>query len=240
MTSKLKKLILVLVLLVGSEAYAKKAESEWYVTLMVHSEDGLKDKHNVLGQMKESSDGFDRHDLVELRPFASPYLALNFFHPEWDKADAHFASDYHDLKYSNQDKWTFQVESDDLQRKMTLSWKQLTLINPKKTAKASQKMVEKLMNEMWLIDLKTQKVIKAYEEDTAQNYQFSMEEEEVRSFMWILGKEPSVQDIEMYEQSEKKRDSLQHPPSNKPVPKKSQNLLELQPPGHSKYPMTSK
>lgn len=238
MTSIFKKIILLvaLVLLSGCgepESASPQPDSEWYVKVMTYSEDGLKDTHNVLGQMQGSSDDFDRHDLVELRPFSESYMTLNFYHPEWDKDDAHYASDYHDLKYSSQDKWVFQVESNDLQRKMTLSWKEPTLIDPKKTAEMSQQMVEKLMKEMWFIDLKTQKVIKAFEQGIAQSYQFSMEGEEVRSFMWVLGVEPSVEDLNNYVQSEKEK-KVDLEPSVKSMPQKSQNLLELQPPGHSK------
>lgn len=86
---------------------------------------------------------------------------------------------------------------------------------------------------MWFIDLKTQKVIKAFEQGIAQSYQFSMEGEEVRSFMWVLGVEPSVEDLNNYVQSEKEK-KVDLEPSVKSMPQKSQNLLELQPPGHSK------
>lgn len=117
---------------------------------------------------------------------------------------------------------------------MTLSWKQPTLISPKKRAKVSLQITEKLMKKMWLIDLKTEKVIKAYKKDTAQSYQFSMNGEEVRRFMWILGAKPTDQDAKRYAQQAKKRDDFRHPPSAKPVSQKGQNLLECQPPGHSK------
>ncbi len=234
MKTILTKIILLFLLLIGSSTYAAKTKVEWYVPLGVSSHDNLIDKHNVLGQMRESSDDFDRHDLVELRPFSTPFLTLNFFHPEWEKADEHFASDYHDVKRQKRDRWTFQVESDDPERMITLFWKEPIVINLEND-KTVQKL-KRLKKKMWLVDLKSKKVIKSYKKNRAESYLFSMEGEEVREFMWVIGKKPSFLSLKKYASDTKasNKTTSTHSTARK-APVYRQNLWELQPPGHSRY-----
>ena len=43
----------------------------------------FRDAGNVLGQLPDSLDGPDGHDLEELAPFGSSYLTVIFPHEEW-------------------------------------------------------------------------------------------------------------------------------------------------------------
>jgi len=234
MKTTFTKVILLFLLLIASSVYAGKTKVEWYVPLMINSEDGLVDKHNVLGQMRESSDDFDRHDLVELRPFSTPFMTLNFFHPEWEKGDKHFASDYHDVKQQKRDRWVFQVESDDPERMITLYWKEPIIINVQN--EKTLRKLKRLKNKMWLVDLKSKKVMKSYKKNRTESYLFSMEGEEVRQFMWFIGKKPSFLTLKKYASDTKASNKpASNLSSSRRAPVYRQNLWELQPPGHSKY-----
>jgi len=228
------KTVLLFLLLIGSSTYAAKTKVEWYVPLMISSQDNLIDKHNVLGQMRESSDDFDRHDLVELRPFSTPFMTLNFFHPEWEKDDEHFASDYHDVKQQKRDRWIFQVESDYTQRMITLQWKEPIMINLQN--EKTLRKLKRLKKKMWLVDLKSKKVIKAYKKNRTESYLFSMEGKEVHQFMWVIGKKPSFISLKKYASDPKASSKAAvNFSSARKAPVYRQNLWELQPPGHNKY-----
>ena len=73
---------------------------EWYVRLIAQTPaDNLLDRNNVLGQLFDSVDGYDSHDLKELPPFASPYLTIVFPHvDDWVGHEDNYSSDYHAVK----------------------------------------------------------------------------------------------------------------------------------------------
>lgn len=190
------KKIFLLLLLTVTGSYAGKAKVEWYVPLIAKSQDGLIDKHNVLGQMRGCSDSYDKNDLIELRPFSAPYLTLNFFHPKWNRGNGHFASDYHDVKRQRRDSWIFQIESDDTERHITFEWKEPVLIGPK--GKRAYRRLNRLKKKMWLVDLKEKRVMKLYRKKGKKYYNFSMNGEEVRQFLWLIGKKPSPHFLKKY------------------------------------------
>jgi hypothetical protein len=135
----------------------KPAPGEWYVRLIAEvPAEGLKDRGNVLGQLKDSKPGFDSHDLPELAPSFTPYLTVVF--------PGEYASDFHPVK-AGADSWKFVVRTDNPGRKVKLSWE----VNGKAPANMSLK------------DLKTGKVIQR----KAGSYTFVMGSTE-RAFTWSV------------------------------------------------------
>jgi hypothetical protein len=63
---------------------AARPNREWHVRLIVEDPaTGAQDRNTVLGQLLRAQVGYDPNDLVELPPFATPYLTLLFPHPDW-------------------------------------------------------------------------------------------------------------------------------------------------------------
>ena len=122
-------------LLPGSNGYAgdnarpqDKWNPEWYLRLSITvPSEGLLDKGNVLGQLNDSIDDQDSHDLIELDPAFTPYLTLVFPHEDWPQP-GHYASDFHDRDYTDSDQWVFMVKSDGRYRDITLYWDSVKVI----------------------------------------------------------------------------------------------------------------
>jgi len=145
---------------------------EWYVRLIVEATaENLKDDGNVLGQLLDSSIGFDQHDLPEPAPFA-PYLTIVFTQPGWGDDAGDYTSDFHPVSRNNKmDRWPFVVISDDHERKVTLSWQ-----GP-----------EQILKNSLLIDLDNNEVI---EPDKQGRYTF-ITGSEFRNFEWEYVKRPA-------------------------------------------------
>ena len=145
---------------------------EWYVRLIIEAvAENLKDDGNVLGQLLDSSMGFDQHDLPEPAPFA-PYLTIVFTQPDWGDDAGDYTSDFHPLSRNNKlDRWPFVVISDDHEREVTLSWE-----GP----------LQALKNSL-LIDLDNNQVI---EPDKQGRYTFVTGSER-RNFEWEYVKRPA-------------------------------------------------
>ncbi|NQX88256.1 MAG: hypothetical protein HRT77_06300 [Halioglobus sp.] len=60
-------------------------EGEWYLRLILSAAvEGLEDRGNTLGQLRDAEPEFDRYDLHELgQPFAGDYLSVVFHRPDW-------------------------------------------------------------------------------------------------------------------------------------------------------------
>jgi hypothetical protein len=158
---------------------------EWYVRLIAQSPaDNLLDRNNVLGQLFDSVDGYDSHDLKELDPFATPYLTIVFPHEEWARPEDNYSSDYHAVKWQEPDHWVFQVKSDDIWRDVYLSWENVLVLNGDISG-------EELQDKMYLEDVDSGALIKIIENGVpVAGYPFNMDGEPVRTFRWILtGKE---------------------------------------------------
>jgi hypothetical protein len=189
------------------DAHAAKPDwqQEWYVRLIAVAEDGnLVDQNNVLGQLQESMDIYDRHDLVELDPFAAPYLSLSFPHHDWGDRAGDYTSDYHLVNTAAADEWVFEVHSDDAYRNIDLYWDGLYLLEGtwtqdtgKKTWTQSKVMDESVLyKRMVLEDLDLGVAIPAVQDGVVNNYSFNMNGQNVRSFRWVMksknGKTPKV------------------------------------------------
>ncbi len=146
----------------------------WYVRLIAKDHaNNLVDSSNVLGQLPDSMDGYDTHDLVELDPMSSDYLTIVFPHYDWDELSGDYTSDFHGLKLekskpAGKDSWQFEVLTNDPERSVTLSWEGLP----------------EILKRSRLIDNVTGEVIKVGKET---NYTFTMGDTS-RSFTWKMKK----------------------------------------------------
>ena len=115
-----------------------QAGKDWYVRLSVEApEMQLVDAGNAFGQLFDSKQNFDSHDLQERPPFGSPYLTLVFPHDDWGKRAGDYASDFHKVK--RQDKWEFEIKTDEPGRQINLCWEG----------------DDEIVSRSWLIDLET-------------------------------------------------------------------------------------
>ena len=102
----------------GPPAFA--APEGWFIRLIAESE-GLRDSFNVFGQLADSRQGYDAHDLQELPPFGDSYLTVVFPHHSWGDQAGDYASDYHRLR-PGRDRWRFEVRSSNPGATVTLRW----------------------------------------------------------------------------------------------------------------------
>ncbi|MEE8339651.1 MAG: hypothetical protein V3R56_05865 [Xanthomonadales bacterium] len=93
----------------------------WYVRLIA-SADGKQSRGNVFGQLSDSTDGLDRHDLGTLAPFGDSYLSVLFTNPLLGEADWGFVSDYRALTKKPAGAWPFVVRASSDVGAVTLSW----------------------------------------------------------------------------------------------------------------------
>jgi len=96
---------------------------EWYVRLNVDNpKTGWKDHNTVLGQLLTAKDGYDTADLVEMAPFASPYLTLVFPHPEWTGGKAgNYASDLRSASGLPM-VWNVDLQADPVGSQVVVTW----------------------------------------------------------------------------------------------------------------------
>jgi hypothetical protein len=104
---------------------------EWYVRLKVDDPaTGFRDHNNVFGQLLTARDGYDPDDLVEMAPYAKPYLTLVFPHQDWKATPGDYASDFRAARASkpgitqgrNPASWTFVIRAEPLGAQVILSW----------------------------------------------------------------------------------------------------------------------
>ncbi len=190
--------------------HAKKPswEQEWYLRLTAVSKpENLADGNNVLGQLGESSDGLDRHDLLDLGGFGTPYLTLSFPIEDPGGVVESYTSNYHAVNTDIADQWVFEVKSDDPYRDIDLYWDGLYLLEGiwtqdtgKKTWSESKQMEPgKLYSRMVLEDVDLGVEIDAVDDDVVNHYSFNMDGLNVRTFRWIMkaknGKPPKTKAI---------------------------------------------
>lgn len=161
----------------GNTLAVELKTNEWYLQLIVsNTADNLRDDSNMLGQLKSAVNGYDPHDLVELAPFAAPYLTLVFPHPEWEEKAGDYGTDFHQRNGVRQ-VWYFEVRTDDVARNITLHW-------------ALTSNTRKVRN-MWLVDGITGKVLRANSSNprrpTVSEYSFNMDGETSYPFYWVQG-----------------------------------------------------
>lgn len=198
-------------------------EQEWYLRLIAESpSEGLRDRGNVLGQLQDSVEAFDSHDLIELDPFSTPYLTIVFPHDDWGDKSGNYSSNYHEaIDYYAEDQWVFQVKSDNPYRDINLYWNGLYLLEGiwsqdtgKRTfSKSKQADGGALLQRMWLEDMDTGERVEAVIEDpitgaiSKQSHQFNMNGLNIRTFRWVLdshnGKAPKAPKVPKVKTSKK-------------------------------------
>jgi hypothetical protein len=104
---------------VSAKAY--REGDPWYMRLTVESGE-LKDEGNVLGQLADSVDGKDIHDLNEKEPFGGTYLTIVFPHEEWGTDAWGYTSDYRALTRKPRGEWRFAVKASPNVSSAVLSW----------------------------------------------------------------------------------------------------------------------
>jgi hypothetical protein len=107
---------------------AHAADGDWQVRLQVENKvTGWQDTTNLLGQKATAQTGYDRHDLSEMAPFATPYLSLVFPHPEWlsspngQQRAGDYASDFRPQSARPMD-WTFELRGSPTGGKVFITW----------------------------------------------------------------------------------------------------------------------
>ncbi len=143
-------------------------QGEWYVRLNVDNpKTGWKDHNAVLGQLLAAKDGYDTADLVEMTPFASPYLTLVFPHPEWTGGKAgNYASDLRSAS-GLPGVWNVDLQADPVGSQVVLTWQG----DPAILARSQ------------LTDLLTGKVINPADPQWAKGYPVTLTTS-VRHFTW--------------------------------------------------------
>ncbi len=141
---------------------------EWTIRLNVDNpKTGWKDHNSVLGQLLAAKDGYDATDLVEMAPFASPYLTLVFPHPEWGGGKAgNYASDLRSAS-GLATVWNVDLQADPVGSQVVLTWQG----DPAILARSQ------------LTDLLTGKVINPADPQWAKGYPVTLSTS-VRHFTW--------------------------------------------------------
>ena len=143
----------------------KKETANWFVRLIAESGD-LADPYNVLGQLSDSVQDYDSHDLKELSPFGSSYLSIVFPHLEWEEKSGDYTSDFHSVQSKIKDEWYFEVVSSDPEATVTLTWEG----------------EESLLEKASLLDVETGK---RYRVKRGDSYTFTMNGTR-RGFQWLV------------------------------------------------------
>ncbi len=109
-------------------------DNQWYVRLIVSTDDGRRDDGNILGRLLDSNQDKDDHDLTEMDPPPSPmgdrYLSIVFPHPEWGGDMRNYATDYHGVPDdpAGGDVWNFEVRTLTPGIQAELSWEGPTAV----------------------------------------------------------------------------------------------------------------
>jgi len=149
----------------------------------------------VFGQLDESSDGKDRHDIVGMGT-ESATLEIVFPKSEWDAANGDYFSDYHSVK-EGRDSWTFQVKNMyNPDRTVDLSNEAITIaldgvyavestvVNGSTRYGERLNRADERLYELTLIDLDNQVAYDVSELPTAE---IAMDGVHTRTFKWVLG-----------------------------------------------------
>ena len=207
---KLKLLIVALVLLLISgcnssdapdteepitkEPVAQKAG--WYMRTVVKATNNGKvyvhKTAGVMGELKESKDGKDRHDISA---FGAPVLSVVFVQTEWGEDSGDYFSDYRTYTGNeNRQVWTIQVKNNTDKANLTHAALELTLDGPYTVYEEEQEGRTKYKEVLSKDTSKKDNIIlvdvdnhKEYSYNELQNAQLSMDGLKTRTFRWVLG-----------------------------------------------------
>ncbi|MCC7280434.1 MAG: DUF1566 domain-containing protein [Chromatiaceae bacterium] len=105
----------------------------WWVRLKLDEPaTGFRDHNSLLGQRLGALNGYDPADLIEMAPFAPPYLTLVFPHPEWSTRPGDYATDLRSPQRLNARgkpvaglpaaNWDFEIRADAPRGEVVLTW----------------------------------------------------------------------------------------------------------------------
>ncbi len=161
-------------------------KSEWYARIIVEiPSENMKDQGNVLGQLKDSTNDYDSHDLFEMYPFGTRYLTIVFPHQEWEDSSGNYTSDFHAMDTDINDEWTFLVKTSAINSNVTLRWEGLYVLATDETKEELVK--DEFLEKMWVEDTLTGKQIPVIVNGELQNYTFNMNGQNTREFRWGIG-----------------------------------------------------
>lgn len=106
---------------------------EWRVRLKLDQPaTGFTDHYNQLGQRLDAKSDYDPADLIEMPPFAAPWLTLVFPHPEWGARAGDYATDFRSAQRLNPRgkpvaglpaaTWNFEIRADQPGGEVVLTW----------------------------------------------------------------------------------------------------------------------
>ncbi|RLE15192.1 hypothetical protein DRI96_00280, partial [Candidatus Aerophobetes bacterium] len=86
----------------------------------------LKDSYNFIGLSSKAKDTYDKEDIEEA-PAIFPYISLSFPHSDWGKDSGSYTQDIRGIpntkSYPEKIIWNMQVKTDQLNKTITLEWK---------------------------------------------------------------------------------------------------------------------
>ena len=161
-------------------------QSEWYARLIAEiPSENMKDQGNVLGQLKDSSNTHDSHDLIEMAPFGNRFLTIVFPHSEWEERPGNYTSDFHSIDTDVNDEWVFQVRTSAVNSDVTIRWEGLYVLASEGTEE--QLVKDEFFAKMWVEDTLTAEQIPVIINGELQNYTFNMNGQNTREFRWGIG-----------------------------------------------------
>jgi len=105
------------------QAMTKAEENYLQITAKVGD---LKDSYNFIGFSDAAKDTYDKEDVEEAPP-VSPYISLSFPHPDWGKDSGSYTQDIRktpdEKSYPEKIVWDMQVTTDQVEKTITLEWK---------------------------------------------------------------------------------------------------------------------
>ena len=106
----------------GKASKSKTKVKDWFVRLSAES-GRYKDKGNAFGQLKDSSNGQDSHDLEEMPPISSTYLTILYDNPEFEPSNWGYSTDLRALTKRPGGEWNMSVRASQDIETVTLKWK---------------------------------------------------------------------------------------------------------------------
>ena len=165
--------------------------SNWYIRIIAEDQNrSLKTNLSQLGELEETNAVQD-HTLVSGGRWSNPYLDVIFIDPD-GMPTGDYKTNYHVYSEGINDSWSFNVETNDANAEIRLSWSGLYILTPTVDAQNRTQYTEyrsstnPLIAKMKLIDSTTGTEIPAILNNEVQVYIFNMNGQVTRSFEWVV------------------------------------------------------
>ena len=212
-------------------------QKQWYVRLIASAPaESLQDRSNILGQLSDSIEGCDSHDLQEMSHFGTSYLTIVFENDAWNECLGDHTSDFRSTLPSKQTIWDFVVKSDDPKRSITLKAEMPILVDNSNKATEQERLISSLSKEMWLKEISNGRYYEAYIDGKAQSYEFTMDGKTLKSFQWIHDKTGSIAKLYRGQRKQIRKPKREEARRVRSVAKTSNNDILGEPPYAGKKP----